>query len=93
MNPRKSSLDDVLEDRILKFPDLLNPVWTTDSHMDPDESDQVAALAVQSFWETVVKYYPEAKTGDLSPIRTGQFDDLSRQVVKEWVSNNLPPKG
>lgn len=98
--PKKEfSLGDVLEDRILKFPDLLsrkNPV----SKYSPEDSDQVAALALQSFWETVNKHYPVSDRAEKESltvffIKTSvkqKLNEFGRKAVKEWV-NNLGPKG
>jgi hypothetical protein len=44
-----------------------------------------------SFWAMIVKHYPEADTGDLSPESTRLLDAAMDAAVAEWVENNVRP--
>jgi hypothetical protein len=56
--------------------------------------DARTAVAIEkadtALWDAVVKVFPEAKHGDLSPIRTHQLTEGLRQAIIEWVENNVP---
>lgn len=49
--------------------------------------------AMTAFWEVIVKHYPEAETGDLSPLTTFHFGDAAKTAVKEWIWANVPNSG
>ena len=46
-------------------------------------------LAEEAFWKVIVEHFPEATSGDLSPLRTVRFDDAVEDAVCEWVDNNV----
>lgn len=51
--------------------------------------------ALEAFWEVVVKHFPQATTGDLSPMRTIELSLAAEAAIEEWISNNVlpnPPK-
>jgi hypothetical protein len=48
--------------------------------------------AQDAFWDAVVKRFPEAKHGDLSPGATVVLHDAEEEAIKEWIHNNVPPK-
>lgn len=48
--------------------------------------------ALDAFWEVIVKRYPQAKTGDLSPGETIALQLAAEDAVGEWVNNNVPAK-
>jgi hypothetical protein len=50
----------------------------------------LADEALGAFWEVIVRRFPEAKYGDLSPGRTVALDDTAREAIEEWIRNNVP---
>ena len=48
--------------------------------------------ALDAFWEVIVKRYPQAKTGDLSPGATIALQMAAEDAVGEWVNSNVPAK-
>jgi len=51
---------------------------------------RIVDQAGTAFWETVVKNYPEAKTGDLSPIQVHDLEMAMTKALTEWLDNNIP---
>jgi len=63
----------------------------TDQHDDRKRLLRSAAdEALDAFWQVVVKRYPEAKTGDLSPLTTIQLQIATENAIEEWIDNNVP---
>jgi len=52
--------------------------------------DLLIEEAIDAFWSVVVKHYPEAKTGDLSPETTIGLVNAAERAVEEWVEYNVP---
>lgn len=52
--------------------------------------ERLSEEAQDAFWEVIAKRYPEAKTGDLSPLRTLAFDEAAKGAIEEWVRSNVP---
>jgi hypothetical protein len=50
----------------------------------------VTEKATDAFWNVVVEHFPEAETGDLSPLTTFRFDQAAENAVAEWVWANVP---
>jgi hypothetical protein len=50
----------------------------------------VTEEAIDAFWNAVVERFPEAETGDLSPLTTIRFDQAAENAVAEWVWANVP---
>lgn len=48
------------------------------------------ANADTALWEAVMKVFPEAKSGDLSPLVTHRLTEALRTAVAEWVYYNVP---
>ena len=48
--------------------------------------------ALDAFWAVIVKRYPQAKTGDLSPGATIALHLAAEDAVCEWVNNNVPAR-
>ncbi len=48
--------------------------------------------ALDAFWEVIVKRYPQAKTGDLSPGATIALQLAAEDAVGEWIDNNVPAR-
>jgi hypothetical protein len=46
--------------------------------------------ALAAFWQVVVAHYPEAQTGDLSPLTCFRFDQAAEDAIEEWVWANAP---
>lgn len=50
---------------------------------------QVTQEALDAFWETITRRFPEAKTGDLSPLISLGLIQAAESAVAEWVSANV----
>jgi hypothetical protein len=50
----------------------------------------VTEEAMDAFWQVVVQHFPQAKTGDLSPLTTHHFNEAAKVAVEEWVWANVP---
>ena len=44
--------------------------------------------AEESFWNEITNYFPNIKSGDLSPEMTIELQGVMKKAVKEWVKNN-----
>lgn len=56
--------------------------------IDEERLIKVTQAAGEAFWQVVADAYPEATTGDLSPLMTIAIDDVMTKSVREWVENN-----
>jgi hypothetical protein len=56
--------------------------------IDNKQIVQATERAIDCFWESVAKSFPEAQTGDLSPLTAFQFSELSEWAVQEWAEGN-----
>ena len=66
---------------------------TDKAQADHDASQRLHAAtqeALDAFWQVVVHHYPEAETGDLSPLTCFRFDEAAEAAVDEWVWANVP---
>jgi hypothetical protein len=52
-------------------------------------TQQLANEALDAFWQVIVKHFPQATTGDLSPLATFHLDQTAEAAIKEWISNNV----
>jgi hypothetical protein len=50
--------------------------------------DKLVEAAMDAFWESVANEYPEATTGDMSPLAEIAFENAARSAVVEWIANN-----
>jgi hypothetical protein len=50
---------------------------------------RLADSALDAFWNEVLRQYPQAKTGDLSPDRTIRLQIAAEHAIKEWIENNV----
>jgi hypothetical protein len=50
----------------------------------------VADDALEAFWQVVVQRYPQAETGDLSPMATIRLQTAAENAIAEWIDNNVP---
>ncbi len=48
------------------------------------------AEASEAFWAAIVRHFPEAKYGDLSPERTIRQRVANVNAIEEWISSNVP---
>ena len=46
--------------------------------------------ADEAFWQIVVKHYPEATSGDLSPCTSIRLNDAQEDAIAEWIWANVP---
>lgn len=58
--------------------------------MSKSDHQYVIEEALNAFWDVIVKRYPEARTGDLSPLTTMRLDETARIAVDEWICSNVP---
>lgn len=49
--------------------------------------------ADEAFWAVIVRHFPEAKYGDLSPERTIRQRTANVDAIEEWIRNNVPSPG
>lgn len=45
--------------------------------------------ALDAFWQVIVQHFPDATSGDLSPLATFQLSQAAEAAVKEWIANNV----
>ena len=60
--------------------------------MEKSELESITDLALDAFWDVIVNRFPEATTGDLSPLTTFALDQAAEAAVEEWVWANVPQK-
>lgn len=58
----------------------------------PANSPEPWEDGLDAFWDVIVRRFPEATHGDLSPERTIQLDEAAEEAVKEWIGNNVPTR-
>lgn len=58
-------------------------------HGDKKLMHSVADQALDGFWQVVVQQFPEATTGDLSPLTTHRLTVAAEVAVTEWVWANV----
>jgi hypothetical protein len=56
-----------------------------------DDLRESTDQALDAFWQVIVKRYPTATTGDLSPWTTMQFQIAAENAVQERIDYNVPP--
>ena len=57
--------------------------------MTNTEIQPIVDEALEAFWDVVVKRFPEAETGDLSPGATIDLQMAAEDAVSEWIANNV----
>jgi hypothetical protein len=61
------------------------------SHEATNETNRpVAEEALDAFWHAVVQRYPQAQTGDLSPLTAIRLKQAAESAIEEWVWANVP---
>src|SRR5258708_40074623 len=58
----------------------------------PASSPEPWEDGLDAFWDVIVRRFPEAKHGDLSPEGTIRLEDAAEEAVKEGISNNVPAR-
>lgn len=53
--------------------------------------ERASIHALDAFWTAVAQQFPDASAGDMDPVSLMRFDDAARDIVKEWVHNNVGP--
>jgi hypothetical protein len=46
-------------------------------------------LASDAFWDSVVRSFPEAETGDFDPLESPAINGAMTRAVEEWVHWNV----
>ena len=46
--------------------------------------------ALEAFWRVVAEHFPQAETGDLSPLADITLQTAAEAAVEEWIANNVP---
>lgn len=54
------------------------------------DSRPITTDALDAFWRVVAGRFPEAKTGDLSPLRDLALTLAATAAIEEWIANNVP---
>jgi hypothetical protein len=64
--------------------------WKTDQHDSRDSLlRSVAEDALEAFWQVIVQHYPQAETGDLSPLTTVRLQYAAEVAIEEWIWANV----
>ncbi|MBI3408196.1 MAG: hypothetical protein HY040_07555 [Planctomycetes bacterium] len=53
----------------------------------------LADEALEAFWEVIVKHFPQATSGDLSPGQTMRLQLAAESAILEWVVSNALYRG
>jgi hypothetical protein len=48
--------------------------------------------ALHAFWQVIVERFPQAVSGDLSPITSFCLSQAAETAVSEWIDYNVPSK-
>lgn len=57
-----------------------------------EQFDDAIEKATDAFWESIIKSFPQIKTGDLSFNAVISLDEEMRMAVEEWIHTNLNKK-
>ena len=60
--------------------------------MEKREIEHLTEDALDAFWELVAERFPNAESGDLSPLTSFALGQAAETAVKEWIGNNATPK-
>ncbi len=61
------------------------------SHEATNETNRpVVEEALDAFWHVVVQRFPQAQTGDLSPLTAIRLIQAAESAIEEWVWANVP---
>lgn len=58
--------------------------------MKNDYMQTATEEALYAFWDAIVKRYPQATSGDLSPMTSFRLHEAAEAAVEEWVWANVP---
>ncbi len=59
--------------------------------MDNQLLDCFIEEALDAFWEVIAEKFPQATTGDLSPLASIHLQIAAEKAVDEWVNCNATP--
>jgi hypothetical protein len=61
--------------------------------MNNRELQDLVEDANQAFWQVIAERFPQARSGDRSPLATMKLHLAQEEAVKEWIANNAstPP--
>jgi len=62
----------------------------TDQLVSESVLRSIAAEALDAFWQVIVQRYPQAETGDLSPLTTINLEQAAEAAIEEWIWANVP---
>jgi hypothetical protein len=85
--------DDILHDLNHTSTNERNEPMTessTDQHDRKSLLRSVADEALEAFWQVIVQRYPQAETGDLSPLTTVRLQNAAEAAIEEWIWANVP---
>jgi len=57
------------------------------------ENESLVDEALHAFWQVVAEHFPQAASGDLSPLLTIRLKLAASDAVEEWVAYNVPSAG
>ena len=60
-----------------------------DNSIQSRQLDSLVEDALQEFWGLIAEQYPQATSGDLSPLRCIRLHIAARDAVEEWVWANV----
>jgi hypothetical protein len=52
--------------------------------------ETIADEAMDAFWQVIARHFPEAESGDLSPLTTIRFETAAKDAITEWILSNVP---
>jgi hypothetical protein len=52
-------------------------------------TQQLADEALDAFWQVIVRHFPQATTGDLSPLATLHLGQAAEAAIEEWIGYNV----
>ena len=59
-------------------------------NMKNEQISTIADEALEAFWQVVVRHYPQAESGDLSPLTMVHLEDAAEVAIREWIESNVP---
>ena len=59
-------------------------------NMQTEHMRTVTDEALEAFWQVVARRYPQAESGDLSPLATVRLQEAAQVAIDEWIQSNVP---
>jgi putative Ca2+/H+ antiporter (TMEM165/GDT1 family) len=86
--------DDILEDFNAKATKERNQSMPVKKESQHDQRERllrsVTEEALEAFWQVPVRRFPQAESGDLSPLATITLSTAAEIAIGEWIDNNVP---